>query len=53
MHQVEAVSLDDLVPSTHSYRQFSALWSFGGVAQDLKKLEKDNAYKGYGLLRLF
>ena len=53
MHQMEAVSLDDLVPNTHSYRQFSALWSFEGVAQHLKKLEKDNAYKGYGLLRLF
>jgi len=53
MHQVEAVSLDDLVPSTHSYRQFSSLWSFEGVNQRLQKLEKDNAYKGYGLLRLF
>lgn len=53
MHQVEMVSLDDLVPQTHSYRRFHCIWSFGYAARCLKKLEKDNPYKGYGLLRLF
>jgi len=53
MYQIEMVSLDDLVPPTHSYRQFIRIWSFSYAAQRLKKLEKDNPYKGYGLLRLF
>jgi len=53
MHQVEMVSLDSLVPKDHNYRKFCALWSFNQVERHLKKLEKDNAYKGFGLLRLF
>ena len=53
MHQIEMVSLNDLIPAQHSYRQFIRLWSFERVSKQLKKLEKDNPYKGYGLLRLF
>ena len=53
MHQIEMISLNDLVPSNHSYRQFSCLWNFSTVSKQLKKMEKDNPYKGYGLLRLF
>lgn len=53
MHQVEMISLDDLVPSSHNYRRFVSIWNFSNVAKKLKKLEKDNPYKGYGLLRLF
>ena len=53
MHQVEMVSLEDLVPATHSYRRFIKIWSFKNVQKKLKPLEKENAYKGYGLLRLF
>jgi transposase, IS5 family len=53
MHQIEMINLDDLVPNTHSYRQFVSIWSFADVSKKLKKLEKDNPYKGYGLLRLF
>jgi len=53
MHQIEMVSLDDLVPATHNYRQFIQLWSFHHASKQLKKLEKDNPYKGYGLMRLF
>ena len=53
MHQVEMINLDDLVPATHSYRQFVPIWKFSSVASRLKRLEKDNPYKGYGLLRLF
>jgi len=53
MHQVEMVSLEDLVPATHSYRRFIKIWSFKNVQKKLKSLEKENAYKGYGLLRLF
>jgi len=53
MYQIEMISLEDLVPSTHSYRKFIEIWSFKNVEKKLKKLEKDNNYKGYGLLRLF
>jgi len=53
MHQVEMISLEDLVPATHSYRQFSQIWNFKYAEKQLKKLEKDNPYKGYGQLRLF
>mgnify|MGYP003314724025 FL=1 len=51
--QIEMVSLEDLVPEDHRYRQFSKLWKFGYARKCLKKLEKDNPYKGYGMLTLF
>jgi IS5 family transposase len=47
------VSLEDLVPEDHIYRKFIKLWDFKGVKRILKKVEKDNNYKGYGVLRLF
>ena len=53
MKQVEMISLEDLVPATHSYRKFIELWSFKYASKQLKKLEADNNYKGYGILRLF
>ena len=53
MQQVEIVSLEDLVPENHNYRKFDALWKFQYARKQLEKLEKDNPYKGYGLLRLF
>lgn len=53
MHQIEMISLEDLVPSDHNYRRFATLWSFKYANKQLKKLEKDNPYKGFGLLRLF
>ena len=53
MSQIEMICLEDLVPSTHSYRKFIKIWSFKNVEKKLKKLEKDNNYKGYGILRLF
>ena len=53
MHQVEMISLNDLVPASHNYRQFVSIWQFKDVNKVLKKLEKDNPHKGYGLLRLF
>jgi len=28
MHQLEMISLEDLIPKDHSYRQFQQLWSF-------------------------
>tara|TARA_R110002167_G_scaffold156175_2_gene350829 strand:- start:96 stop:1058 length:963 start_codon:yes stop_codon:yes gene_type:complete len=53
MYQVEMVSLDDLVPGSHNYRKFIDIWSFKTAENHLKKLQKDNPYEGYGLLRLF
>jgi transposase len=53
MHQTELVNLEDLVPANHSYRKFVKIWSFKLVERRLKKLEKENGYVGYGLLRLF
>jgi len=53
MSQIEMVSLEELVPAKHVYRQFSNLWNFKAVKKYLKELEKDNNYKGYGILRLF
>lgn len=53
MYQIEMISLNDLIPSHHTYRKFVSIWNFKHVEMCLKKLEKDNPYKGYGLLRLF
>lgn len=53
MRQIEVISLEDLIPLDHNYRRFVKLWSFETANVELKKLEKDNPYKGYGLLRLF
>lgn len=52
-HQIEMVTLDDLVPSTHPYRHCRSMWDFSDVAQRLNRLKRDNPYEGYGLLRLF
>ena len=51
--QITMVSLEDLVPEDHIYRKFIKIWDFKGVKRILKKVEKDNNYKGYGTLRLF
>lgn len=52
-NQIEMVRLEDLVAKDHNYRRFNAIWTFEYVNKQLKKLEKDNPYKGYGRLRLF
>ena len=52
-NQIIMVSLNDLVPEDHVYRRFLKLWDFRRTEKRLKKLEKDNNYKGFGILRLF
>lgn len=52
-NQIMMVALEDLVPGDHIYRKFINLWDFKGIKAILKKVEKDNNYKGYGALRLF
>ena len=51
--QIIMVSLNELVPADHIYRRFCGLWNFESVKKHLKSVEKDNNYKGYGVLRLF
>ena len=53
MQQVEIVSLENLVPLSHDYRKYIKTWKFKSASRRLKKLEKLNPYKGYGMLRLF
>lgn len=53
MQQVEIISLEDLIPENYNYRKFVKFCAFDYVEKQLKKLEKDNPFKGYGLLRLF
>ncbi len=51
--QIMMISLEDLVPTDHIYRRFRELWKFETVEKQLKHVEKNNNYKGYGVLRLF
>lgn len=53
MQQVEMISLEELVPMSHSYRRFISIWTFKYAEKQLKKIETKGPYKGYGLLRLF
>jgi len=53
MKQIEMVSLEDLVSEGHQYRKFVSLWDFKKVHHLLRTAEKENNYKGYGVLRLF
>lgn len=53
MHQVEMITLDDLVPKEHNYRKFVELWLFKYAEKQLKKKIKNNPHEGFGLLRLF
>lgn len=52
-NQIVMISLEDLVPETHVYRKFAELWNFEGIKKQLRIIEKDNNYKGYGISRLF
>lgn len=52
-NQVIMIRLEDLVPQDHVYRKFTDIWTFKGVEKHLRKVEKDNNYKGYGVVRLF
>lgn len=47
------VSLEELVPANHNYRKFKKLWDLKEVERELKKVETDHSYKGYGVFRLF
>ena len=53
MSQIEMVSLSDLIPSNHQYRKFVHLWKFESVTKELKDLQGNSNYTGFGALRLF
>lgn len=53
MYQIEIASLDSLVSQDHSYRKFHKIWSFKHAENVLKKIEKDNPYKGFGIMCLY
>ena len=52
-YQLEMVNLEELVSSTHQYRQFSKVFDFSEIEKSLISIEKEAAYKGYGVARLF
>lgn len=51
--QIIMVSLVDLVPEDHVYRKFRKIWKFERAKKQLKSIETDRNYKGYGVNRLF
>ena len=53
MKQLQMVSLDSLVLSKNRYRQYSKIWNFTTVNQQLVSSLPQGSYKGYGILRLF
>ena len=53
MSQVEMVCLEDLVPSTHSYRRFREYLPQSLMSNHLKGIERVMGADGYGIERLF
>ena len=49
-HQVEMISLEELVPANHVYRKFLSLLNFKSIAYRLKRLE-NNANTGAKIQR--
>jgi hypothetical protein len=44
MSQVVMVSLEDLVPENHIYRNFKKLWDFEFIEEQLKSIETDRNF---------
>jgi IS5 family transposase len=53
MYQVEYMSINELVSSQHSYRQFLKVWDFKKIDTMINELYANNTYSGYGLPTLF
>ena len=53
MNQVIMVSLEELIPNNHIYRKFFNIWDLSFIKKQLKKIETENNYKGYGAFKLF
>jgi len=52
-HQIEMISLEELVPVSHQYRKFIGVFDFSKIKHHLKSVDKEANYKGYGVDRLF
>ena len=52
-HQVESISLEDLVPRDHRYRYFKSVFTERFVRVQLSGLNTDIGRSGYGIERLF
>ena len=53
MHQLEIVSLEELVSPDHSYRKFLDIFDFTQIRPIIATIERDDCYTGYGAHRLF
>ena len=53
MSQIEMVCLEDLVPSTHSYRRFREYLPHSLMSDHLQGIEQVKGADGYGIERLF
>lgn len=53
MHQIEMVSIEDLVSADHAYRGFMNAFDFEGIRPVIDAIDPDGYYKGYGAFRLF
>ena len=53
MSQIEMVCLEDLVPSTHSYRRLREYLPQSLMSNHLKGIERVKGADGYGIERLF
>lgn len=53
MSQMEMISIEDMVPTNHRYRQYLKLFDFEKIEYRLKKLESKIGRTGYGLVCLF
>lgn len=51
--QITMISQEQLVSEGHEYRRFKGLFDFKAIEGELKKVEKDANYKGYGVMRTF
>ncbi|KAB2832404.1 MAG: transposase, partial [Caedimonadaceae bacterium] len=53
MHQIEMVSLEQMVLPNHRYRRFRKVWDFSEVDSLLSQAKSNNPYEGHGLERVF
>jgi transposase, IS5 family len=52
-HQIEMISLEELVSEDHIYRKFKDLWDFREIELELSQIEFNSDHKGFGVFRLF
>lgn len=53
MHQIEMVSLEELVSLDHNYRKFLEVFDFSAIHPKIDALDSSDFYKGYGAFCLF